>query len=56
MFGLTQLTPEEKIAHTNKKRKEQLQKLITEESAVRQASLDKASEYMNELESIGKIK
>ena len=52
MFGLTKLTPEEQKAHEDKKRKEQLEKLILQESNLRRESLARALEFTEELEKI----
>lgn len=54
MLGFTRLSPEEKAELDKKKRVKSLQKLIHEETAIRQASLKKSEEYRNELEALTK--
>ena len=48
MFGLTRLTPEEKVEHARTKRVNDLNNLIAGEAALRAKSLEKAVEFTKE--------
>lgn len=54
MFGFTKLSPEEKAEHERKKRIFEVEKLLSEETELRQVSLLKSKELQNELESLSK--
>lgn len=54
MFGITRLTVEEKTEYTRIKRIKELEGLINKESLTREASLEKASLYSKELDTLTK--